>query len=152
MALTESRVGMKKAVWTRCTPAVPRYWLWLSAGLLWSGVGIGLCIAALHWLSPLGWPQGIGFAILGAGAGAIIYRFGFSKIARKNIDRISGKPDPVCFFAFQAWRSYGLIIGMMLLGFILRHSPVPRSAVALIYLAIGAALSLSSSLYYDRLL
>ena len=45
------------------------------------------------------------------------------------------------------WRSYLLIPFMIILGVILRHSPVPRLYLAVLYLAIGTALFLSSLRY-----
>jgi len=134
--------------WRKCTPAIARYWLWLLAGILWSGVGITLCIMACYWLSGIDWPVSIQGAGAGLGLGFLIYYFGFSHIARKNIHRIAQQPDTVCLFAFQAWKSYLLIVVMMLLGYTLRHSPVPRLILAVIYSAIGTGLTLSSSLYY----
>ena len=135
-----------------CTPAVSRDWLWLVAGLVWSGVGIILCILAVSWFAHMDWPASVSGALTGFGIGVAVYKYGFSLIANKNIDRIALKPDKVCFFAFQAWRSYILILIMMVLGYALRHSPLPRMIIATIYLAVGTALALSSSLYYDKFL
>jgi hypothetical protein len=87
-------------------------------------------------------------AVLGAGVGILVYRLGFSTIARKNIRRIAQQPERVCFFAFQAWRSYVLILVMIMLGLVLRHSHLSRLLLAMIYLIIGTGLVLSSSLYY----
>ena len=117
----------------RCTPAVSATWLLLTAGVVWCGVGVGLAAGACL-------------------AGCLVYRFGFSKIALKNVARISrfagGK---VCLFAFQAWRSYLLILFMVGLGYAIRHlSFLPPALVAGIYLTIGSALFLSSSVYFSR--
>jgi len=120
--------------------------------VVWSSVGITLCVLAASWFGGMDWPLSVLGALVGFGIGVAIYRFGFSVIASKNIDRIAVKPDKVCFFAFQAWRSYLLILLMMALGYTLRHSTLPRMMIAIIYLAIGTGLALSSSLYYDRFL
>jgi len=40
---------------------------------------------------------------------------------------------------------------MMSLGYGLRHSGIPKTYLAPIYIAIGLALTLSSLLYYNRL-
>jgi len=142
---------MSKTFWgTKYTPAVPRHWLLLFAGLLWSGVGIGLCIAACCWLSHLDWPKSGVSAATGVGLGVLAYRFGFSAIARQNIRRITQQPERVCLFAFQAWRSYLLIIVMVLLGFVLRQSHLSRLILAMVYLTVGTGLTLSSSLYYEE--
>jgi len=136
----------------RFTPSVPRRWLWLLAGLMWSAVGILLCTMAGLWLYHVDGPRIVAGASAGFGSGVVIYKFGFSRIARKNINRIAQKPGRVCVFAFQAWQSYVLIALMITLGIILRHSSLPRAVLAHIYSAIGTALVLSSSLYYQKLL
>jgi hypothetical protein len=146
---TEINVSAKSGP-RKYTPAVARHWLLLIAGLLWSGVGITLCVVACFWLSHGDWPQSGLSAALGVGLGVCVYRMGFSTMARKNIRRISQQPEKVCFFAFQAWRSYLLIIIMTLLGVALRQSHLSRFILATIYLTIGTGLILSSTLYYDE--
>jgi hypothetical protein len=137
------------ALFRKIKPAVPRYWLMLLAGLMWTAVGIGLSVTACTWFSNLDWPQnGLG-VFLGFGSGIVIYRYGFSRIAKRNLERISSQPNEVCVFAFQAWRSYLLILGMMVLGAVLRHSAVHRLVLGVIYAAMGTALTLSSALYYE---
>ena len=136
----------------RCTPAVSATWLLLTAGVVWCGVGVGLAAAALLWFSRVQWPINAEAAAGACLAGCLVYRFGFSKIALKNVARISrfagGK---VCLFAFQAWRSYLLILFMVGLGYAIRHlSFLPPALVAGIYLTIGSALFLSSSVYFSR--
>jgi hypothetical protein len=91
------------------------------------------------------------FGLLGLILALIVYHFGFSRIARKNIDRLFQYPDKVCFFAFQAWRSYLIIAIMAALGAFLRHSSISRKYLAVVYLTIGGALVLSSLHYYVRL-
>ncbi|MDY0040694.1 MAG: hypothetical protein RBS57_10320 [Desulforhabdus sp.] len=132
------------------TPSAHRHWLWLLSGLLWSVVGVLLCVMAAHWLTDIDWPQSLIAASAGFTLGGIIYRFGFSRIARKNILRILQLPNEVCLFAFQTWRSYMLILIMMALGLALRHSSLPKITLAMIYLAIGTALTFSSTLYYEK--
>jgi hypothetical protein len=132
-------------------PGVERFWLLLVAGLLWSVVGLVLCGLASYWFSTLEWPVNGLVALAGFGVGVLAHVLLFSRIAAKNIERISRQPLRVCLFAFQAWRSYLLIVVMMALGFTLRHSHLPRLILAAIYLVIGTALTLASSLYYDQL-
>ncbi|MCE5243111.1 MAG: hypothetical protein ABFD98_17670 [Syntrophobacteraceae bacterium] len=132
----------------QCAPTVDRSWLLLLSGILWSVVGISLCIMACRWLSEMQWPMQILGIVAGFGPGIPAYLFGFSRIARKNIARIGEKPDRVCLFAFQAWRSYLLILVMILLGYALRHSHLSQLVVAVIYSAVGTGLTFSSTLYY----
>jgi hypothetical protein len=109
-----------------------------------------LCVVACFWLSHGDWPQNGICAALGVVLGACVYRWGFSRIARKNIRRIAQQPERVCAFAFQAWHSYLLIILMALLGFVLRQSHLSRLILATIYLTVGTGLFLSSTLYYEE--
>lgn len=129
-------------------PAVRRHWLILAAGIVWLAVGVGLTTAACFWLYHSSWPLSL---VLGAGSlvlGIVVYSFGFSRIVRKNLDRIGGKPDPVCIFAFQGRRSYFLILAMMLMGYTIRHLPVPKEIDAVIYFTMGSALTFGGSLYF----
>ncbi len=110
----------------RLNPAVERRWLLLVAGCLWTAVGL---IAAL-----------------------VIYRFGFLRLALRNIARIGGVKAHVCVFAFQAWKSYLIVAFMMGLGIFLRGSPIPKPDLAALYIGIGGGLLLSSIHYYRELI
>jgi hypothetical protein len=133
-------------------PAVRRKWLLVLAGLLWSVVGLGLCRAAWHWIVVLPMGSGLPLAGLGAAGAVTAWRFIFSGIARKNIQRLNRLSEKPCLFAFQTWRSYFLIVFMIGLGMALRHSPVPKPWLAVAYAAVGGALVLASGGYYRNLL
>ena len=132
-------------------PAVSKYWLMTLAGLMWSVVGIMLCRMAFIWLKavPVRWSLSLGS--LGLISALAAYRFGFSKIALNNIFRLCLLPDKTCIFAFQAWKSYLIIIFMVALGLTLRHSPFPKHFLAVIYETIGGALFFSSFHFYGRI-
>jgi len=137
-----------KKTFESCKPSVRRHWLLFAAGVVWLAVGIGLISVASYWLYHSAWPLSLVLGALSIALGLIVYSVGFSRIIRKNLDRISGKPEEVCLFAFQAWRSYFLILLMILMGYTLRHSPVPKTIDAMIYLTMGSALICGSSLYF----
>jgi FtsH-binding integral membrane protein len=118
--------------------------------MLWLGVGIGLIVVACYWLSMTIWPWNLLLAVFSLAMGLVVYSCGFSRIARKNVGRIAAQPDTVCLFAFQSWRSYCLVLFMMLLGFTIRHLPIPKFIDAVIYFTIGSALAFSSSLYFEE--
>ena len=131
------------------TPTVARYWLLLAAGLLWSGVGITLCIVASSWLSHADWPGSGGIALSGFCLGVLVHHFGFSAIARKNIIRIARKPDQVMSFCFPdlaQLSSYRLHGGAWLCS---PPNPSSRPLLGGIYLIVRTGLTLSSTLY-DR--
>lgn len=133
----------------RIKPSVHKYWLYLSAGFVWFGVGVLLISLAIGWLKPAVFSDIFLLVTAGLSLAACIYYFGFSKLAKKNINRIDKlKGEKVCFFAFQGWTSYPLVLFMMSLGIYLRtYSPIPKPLLAILYLGIGGGL-LTSSLHY----
>lgn len=130
-------------------PAVGKVWLHLSAGLLWFGVGLMLIGFASRWLKPVNFSTMLLLVTVGLFLATGIYFFGFSKLAKKNIKRISRlKGEKVYLFAFQGWKSYPLVLFMIFLGIYLRtSSPFPKPLLAILYLGIGGRL-LSASLHY----
>jgi hypothetical protein len=131
-------------------PAVSRRTLILSAAITWGLVGAFLSLRGVFWFkSPS--PAVLGLALLALGLGFLKGQFIFSRLARRNILRIrelSPHKEKICLFAFQAIQSYVIIVGMIALGMILRHSTLPRTDLAVLYLAIGSALIYASFQYW----
>jgi hypothetical protein len=138
-------------IFAKLKPEAPINWLIAAAGFTWSAVGILLCRLAYGWLDTLGSRTALLSGTVGVIGAGVAYHFIFSAIAFKNIGRLALFPDKACFFAFQAWKSYLIIVFMVALGATLRHSTVPRQYLAALYLTIGGALLLSSLHYYVRL-
>jgi len=133
----------------RFEPAVDIRILILLSGLTWSIVGIALCRMAVLWLLPVNGSPGALLGLSGIILFLAIHRFGFSKLVARNIERIRSKANKkICIFAFQAWKSYIIILIMICLGIILRHSLIPKQWLAVIYLGFGGAMILSSIKYY----
>lgn len=132
--------------------AVNRGWLHLAAGLMWSAVGMMLALFAARWIRALDWLTLSAILLAGLVLALLIYFFGFSKLARKNILRINAmQRDRICIFAFQEWRSYPLVVFMIFLGVYLRlYSPVPKPVLSILYLGIGLSLFASSFPYYGH--
>ena len=135
--------------WQRFKPGVEKVWLYLAAGLMWFGVGIMLIRFANRWLALASDATLVLLILAGVTLAAGIYGFGFSRLAKKNIRRISLMDgERTCFFAFQEWKSYPLVIFMIGLGIYLRlYAPIPKTLLAALYIGIGGGLS-SSSLHY----
>lgn len=129
-------------------PAVSKYWLMVLAGLMWTVVGIMLCRLAYIWLKAVPWSRALPLGSLGLVFALAAYRYPFSKIALKNIDRLCLMADKCCIFAFQAWKNYLIIIFMIMLGVAFRNSPIPKHFLAVLYTAIGGALFISSFHFY----
>jgi hypothetical protein len=131
-------------------PAVSRQTLVYSAAVVWGGVGLFLSLRAFFWFAHsnlhIWW-----MVLLALALGLIKGRLIFSRLAARNLARIkemSPEKEKVCFFAFQATRSWVLILGMITLGILLRLSPLPRELLAVIYLAIGSGLIYASTVYW----
>lgn len=135
----------------RLNPSVPVSILYLLAGLTWSLVGIMLCIIPVGWITTVSTGTEIVIVLAGMAISGAIAIFGFSRVARRNITRIAAYGERACLFAFQSWKSYLNIAVMIGLGWLLRHSPIPKPALAPLYFGIGGALFAASFLYYIRI-
>lgn len=129
-------------------PAVDKRVLVALSGILWSGVGILLCSLAVNWLSRTMISRAVWLGLAGIILSLLIHHFGFLKLVDKNIARILSKEGKVCIFAFQPWKSYVIIIIMIAMGSALRHSPLPKQYLAIIYIGFGGAMLLSSIRYH----
>ena len=132
-------------------PAVTKPWLVAIAGLMWTGVGVMLCRLAYHWFVVTNTGVAAILGLLGAVMALAAYHFGFSKMAQRNIKRLSLLKDRTCVFAFQTWKGYLIIGFMIILGAILRGSQIPKPYLAILYTTIGGAIFLSSFHYYGLL-
>jgi hypothetical protein len=135
----------------RWKPGVSRATLLLFAGAMWLAIGILLDLMAYSWLRPAKDSIAVPMAALGFAAALIIHHFGFLRIVDRNLKRILPMQGRRCLFGFMPWKSYFLIAVMMLMGFGLRHSAVPKVYLAALYSAIGTALILSSCRYLRHL-
>lgn len=127
-------------------PAVDKRVLIVLSGITWSIVGLVLCSFAFVWLFLK--DKGFLFALAGLLISIFVHYLGFLRIANTNINRILQMENKVCIFAFQAWKSYLIIVLMMGLGILLRHLPIPKHYLSILYIGIGFALMLSSIRYY----
>ena len=131
-------------------PAVSRKWLLLLSGLVWSGTGVLLNFFAYRWFPELTFGQAVSAAVAGIALGSVIAFLGFSKVAKKNINRILSYSGLVCVFAFQEWISYILIAVMLTMGIFMRSSGIIRKfLLAPMYIGIGLAFFVTSFLYYQ---
>lgn len=128
-------------------PGVDKKYLLFLAGALWLGVGSMLVTLACFWLKAA--PKNIAllFGAIGIAAALIVHHFGFLKIVDKNLRRIAPMQGKPCVFSFMTWKSYLLVAIMASGGYLLRHSSLPKHDLAIIYIAIGLALVLSSVRY-----
>lgn len=136
---------------SRLKPAVPKCWLFAASGVMWSAVGLMMCVTGVGWLTGEGFVRGAGFELAGLVLAVLAVHWRFGGMAKKNIRRLRRLPEQGCFFAFQAWKSYLIILIMIALGIVLRHMSIPKTYLAVVYTVIGGALFLGSFHYYRHL-
>jgi len=128
-------------------PAVTNNVLLLLSGIVWISVGTMLLFLAFLWLSSVSNINIYLFAGAGFVFALLVHHFGFLKIADKNLKRILLMDDKKCVFSFIPWKSYLMIVVMIIMGAALRHSAIPKQYLAILYTTIGLALILSSVRY-----
>lgn len=127
-------------------PGVDKRVLIFLSGLLWIGVGSALLRLSAGWLSVED-NHTVLFAGLGTTAGLIIHHFGFLRVVDKNLGRILPMRGKHCVFSFMSWKSYLIVLIMATMGALLRHSPIPKPYLSIMYIGIGLSLILSSARY-----
>jgi uncharacterized membrane protein len=134
----------------KLNPSIPKAGLIFIAGSMWAGVGIMLMsLAGSWWMKYEG--NSVVYLFTGLLSALFIHRYGFSKIVLKNLERIKELPQRACLFSFVSWKSYFIIIIMIVLGATLRHSAIKKEYLAILYTGIGGALFLSSLHYFKAL-
>lgn len=128
-------------------PVVSRKILMLISGIMWLCVGLMLLNYAYIWLVVEQKSTVFTFAGAGIVLTMLTHHFGFLKVADKNLKRILSMEEKVSIFSFITWKSYILIAVMIALGITLRHSAIPKTWLAIIYIGIGLGLLLSSIRY-----
>jgi hypothetical protein len=135
----------KKSSWIK--PAVDKRVLIFISGFVWIIVGSMLLAFSYSWLK--GFQDNRSFLFAGAGLAMalVIHHFGFLKIVDKNLGRILPMEGKKCIFSFMPWKSYITVAVMIILGNLLRHSPIPKPYLSILYIGIGLSLILSSFRY-----
>lgn len=124
-------------------PIVNKKWLYLLAGSMWFIVGIFLLSLALGWFEVLSSERKFQHILLGIGL-SIPFIIMFLVVAGRNINRVKAMPESVSIFNFQPWYSYVIVVVMMSIGIMLRHSPLFKTDLGILYTSIGVAISLAS--------
>ena len=127
--------------------ASSRMQLWL-AGVMWSCVGAGLFSVGTYWLLKNGEARGFILMFVAAGLGLGKALLVLDRTTLHNIARVKSRGEDRCFGGFLSPRVWILVIGMMLLGRILRTSGLPKPILGLIYGAVGIGLLFSSRLIW----
>ncbi len=132
------------------TQSVNRKTLYIIAGTLWAIIGMILLCLSVYWLISIS-KLSLLVMIPGVIGAVVVHHFMLSKVAEENIDRIinlSPEKEQICLFAFQNVRGYFVVLIMVVLGYTLRHLPIPRLYIAPVYSTMGLALIFSSLRYF----
>jgi hypothetical protein len=130
-------------------PTLPKVWLLMIAGVMWTGVSFMLLNYAITWLVNPFVLANLWLGLLGVAISIAANYFQFWKLAGKNVDRILALNDRACLFSFQAWKGYLIIAVMVTGGILLRNSSIPKPYLAVVYAGIGGALLQASIRYYS---
>lgn len=127
--------------------ASSRMQLWL-AGVMWSCVGAGLFSVGTYWLLKNGEARGFILMFVAAGLGLGKALLVLDRTTLQNIARVKSRGEDRCFGGFLSPRVWILVIGMMILGRILRTIGLSKPILGLIYAAVGIGLLFSSRLIW----
>lgn len=136
----------------RFKPGVDRSILLLLAGFLWICVGSMLLAFSCFWLHGPSTGGLLRFTGAGVLLALLIHHFGFLRVVDKNLGRILPMEGKRCLFSFMSWQSYLIVPVMVLMGVLLRHAPIPKPYLSILYTGIGLALIFSSVRYLRVLL
>ena len=137
---------MKKNI-EKIKPAVNKSVLIFLSFFAWAAVGTMLLVYSYSWLKVLHTNSVILYIALGVCLALVIHHFGFLKIVDKNLGRILPMEGKKCLFSFITWKSYIIIVVMVTMGTLLRHSQIPKIYLSILYIGIGLSLILSSIRY-----
>lgn len=130
------------------TPAAPARLHLLTAALAWTVVGTTLMLLGIEWAGD-GQPNHaaplLGLAVT---AGVLKSRFMLDRVARRIVGRIRRRGDGRCIGGFLSPRSWFFLGAMVGCGRLLRASPLPHTAVGVIYVAVGTALLVSARAFW----
>lgn len=126
----------------------------IIVGIIWFLVGAGLGIAGIRWLLELGIGiQMIIYTSLATIIGLVKGKFVLRKVALKYYNR-SKELQYTRSDIFLGWmkilgiKGAVLIVIMMVLGALLRHSTIDRPILGIVYLALGIALLYASKVFF----
>jgi len=126
-------------------PRASRHVQVLLAAAMWTAVGGGLLSFGAYWITGGRLSlAGAGLLLAGVVAGVAKSRLVLDRTAAKILSRIASRGEGRCVGGFLSVRSWLLVLGMIILGRVLRGGVLPTPAVGVLYVAIGTGLLASS--------
>jgi len=128
-------------------PGVSRAVHLFAAPFLWTAIGAFLLVRGWGWLEP-----GRGrFLLLAAGMlGTLKSLFILDRVARRSLERIVRFKDGTCLGAVYSWKTWLLVLLMMIAGLAVRTLTQPGPVIGTLYCAVGWSLCLSSRLGWQE--
>ncbi len=120
------------------------------AAMMWSIVGLFLFARGIVNIFLLDDSLKYLWMALALVVGLVKAKIVLAKTADRIVARIFKRPPDASLWGFLSVRSWVLIVLMIAMGKLLRASPLPRSLVWSVYIAIGAALFSSSKIIWDK--
>ena len=139
----------------KLNPAIPKRYLFLLAGTIWSLVGLILATVGLFWIFTVKQPHTLVLVLTPVAiiVGFIKGKFVLFKAANRTSDYIYSRPEKACFGSVFTWTTWLIICLMVTMGQLLRKVIVPvayRDYLGLVYVLIGLALLTSSFVYWKN--
>jgi hypothetical protein len=118
-----------------------------AGAVVWSAVGIMLAWRGgwhLLRIDDFSWWWLFVACLVGTFKGQMV----FVRSASRSVERILSRGDGKCLGGFISLKNWGLIVAMILLGKLLRATPLHRGIVWSVYVAVGFALVVSSRVFW----
>lgn len=119
----------------------------LLAALLWSIIGLLLIAFGCRFLFITSSYILLAIALVIGTAKSFLI---LDRVARMNSQRILQFSYNTCIGGVYSYKTWGLVIGMMLAGRLLRASSLPREIIGALYVAIGWGLFFSSRIVWQE--
>jgi hypothetical protein len=119
----------------------------LAGAVVWSVVGIMLASRGVWNLLELE-NFSLWWLLLACFVGVLKGQMVFVRSASRSVARILSRGDGKCLGGFISLKNWGLIVAMILLGKVLRATPLHRGIVWSVYVAVGFALVVSSRVFW----
>ena len=127
----------------------------VTVGTIWFLVGTVLSIVGVNWMLTLGFgPKLILFLVPAVLIGITKGKFVLKKIAlkyykRSDVIEFKNSDILIGWMKILGVKGFVLIGLMMVMGGILRRSPIDRPILGIVYLAVGIALLYASKTFFD---
>lgn len=126
---------------TDLKPGVSQRTHLLCAALLWTIIGIFLTQRGIGYLIQ---DERLLLAVVAVLIGSLKSRYLLDRSAIRGVERIRQFADNTCIGAVYSWKTWALVVAMMLLGLFVRNSPIPEYIIGTVCVAVGWALIRSS--------